>query len=196
MSLDTQADAAIDRRKLASSLDERVRRSSTACRSGPDAPVADSDPTSSWSNRQTSGVTSFVGSVASNASSAHQHDTRLSRRADAMRSCAGPSSAGALMSWNIRSQLKISAACTSRCPASHCEKSPSVVGPRPQIGVRCCCLSSCRPLSFTSRSRWMASCGTRAIGSFTCTRCVSSRVTTRPDKPRSRSSHEFNNAPP
>ena len=49
---------------------------------------------------------------------------------------------------------------------------PSRGAPVPQTGVRCCCLSSTSPRSLTSRSRWIASCGTRQIGASTATSAI------------------------
>ena len=55
-------------------------------------------------------------------------------------------------------------------------------------------------MAVISRSRWIASCGTRQIGRSTRSRRssgpVAPRRATRPDSPRSRSSHEFRSAPP
>ena len=66
----------------------------------------------------------------------------------------------------------------------------------PQIGCVCRCLSRVSPLLFTSRSRWIASCGMRSIGPVR-TRCVApSAVTTRPASSSSRSSQEFSSGPP
>ena len=63
------------------------------------------------------------------------------------------------------------AASIAAASASHSANSPVVDVPLPQTGCRCCCLSSIRPRSLTSRSRWIASCGTRATGRRTSTSC-------------------------
>ena len=69
--------------------------------------------------------------------------------------------------------------------------------PTPHTGLRCCCVSRSSPTAFTSRSRWTANCGTRAIGSWTSTNVVvPSLVISRPATPRSRSSHELLRMPP
>ena len=171
----------------------RSRRCSSI---GPAAPVLLSLPTSSWSSRAMTRWAS-VGSAASRASVAIQHDSWLSRRPAASSDASAPSTAAGVRSNRHNSHQPRSAAGTSRRSASQVRKSPSRQAPVPHTGVRCCCLSSCRPRSFTSRSRWMASCGTRHTASSTAMSTVApSRSTTRPAIPRSRSSHEFRSTPP
>ena len=66
------------------------------------------------------------------------------------------------------------------CSPIHSANSPTAANPTPQTGLRCCCVSSSSPTALTSRSRWTASCGTRAIGSCTSTSVV---VPSRGDQP-------------
>jgi hypothetical protein len=72
-------------------------------RIGPDAPVIDADPTSSWSNRAII-ATCPSGSAAVNAVVAAQHDTWLSRRP---------------LASSERSAPRTAAGWTSKSPSSH-----------------------------------------------------------------------------
>ena len=51
--------------------------------------------------------------------------------------------------------------------ATKAAKAPGVTSPRPHTGLRCCWALRSRPLVVISRSRWMASCGTRNSGRST-----------------------------
>ena len=197
MSAEMQYEAASARARSSGPPPAPCTRRSTSCSSaGPPAPVLVADPTSSWSNRHTTWATSAAGAPASD-SIAHHVEQRLSRRAEASSSPAPPRRAGGVRSWSMRSHARTERASKPPVAASHDTNSPSVALPRPQIGVRCTCLSRSSPRSPISRSRWMASCGTRATGVETFTsRTEPSTSTTRPDTPRSRSSHEFASAPP
>ena len=75
---------------------------------------------------------------------------------------------------------------------------PSTGRAQPPDGRQVELLVEQQPASLTSRSRWMASCGTRTSGRSTWTSTASrpSSSTSRPDSPRSRSSQELTRAPP
>ena len=103
------------------------------------------------------------------AATAAQHDTWLSSRPAASSDRSAPSTSGGVRSYRHSSQAAMSAAAVPARLASHSANSPGRGDPEPHTGVRCCCLSSTRPRSLTSRSRWIASCGTRATGSATFT---------------------------
>ena len=98
------------------------------------------------------------------------------------------------MSWNIRSQPAMSPASRPVSAASHSTKSPSVTCPSPQTGVRCCCLS--RPAGRSRHGQVDGQLGDASGRSISTSAVSPPVVTTRPDKPSSRSSHEFTKAPP
>ena len=70
----------------------------------------------------------------------------------------------------------------------------------PSTGGRCRWKSSFSPPELTSRSRWIASCGTLmtapSVRNRRSSTASSLRTATRPARPRSRSSHELRSAPP
>ena len=162
-------------------------------RIGPDAPVVDAEPTSSWSNRAIIATWS-AGSAAARAVVAAQHDTWLSRRPLASSERSAPSTAAGWTS-NRHSSHAAGTAVPARS-AIHCAN----VGRRASVahtGLMWAWRSRTRPRSLTSRSRWIASCGTRAIGSSTATSVVvPSGATRRPAMPRSRSSQLLSSTPP
>ena len=112
-----------------------------------------------------------------------------------------PSGADGCTSKHAASHDRTSAGSTPTSPASQVRKSPATGSPRPHTGVRCCCLLRSRPAVVMSRSRWMASWGTRSTArserkSSWRTEPSPARTATRPARPRSRSSHELTSAPP
>ena len=146
-------------------------RSRTCSSSGPAAPVVLSEPTSSWSNRaMTDGrVAGRLGRAGDRVDGGPARDLvveppggeqRLGRRRAPPAACdrTGTAPTRRRRRRRRRRQAAGQPARRTRRRAAH---------PMPHTGVRCCCLSSTRPRSLTSRSRWMASCGTRQIASST-----------------------------
>ena len=137
----------------------------------------------------------------SSASSPAQLEQRLSRRGGghelvvrARRACSG------VVSWSIRSQPRTSDGGDVELLGDEARRRrPGVTSPRPHTGLRCCWALSSSPLVVISRSRWMASCGTRNSGRSTSrSRSRAGAVADHhpTESPRSRSSQEFRRAPP
>ena len=130
-----------------------------------------------------------VGSVvggdrAASAVTAAHAEHRLSSRAEAMSSAGAPRRAGGVRSCSMRSQRGDVVRIEPRELAGHEGRQLAfdAAPPAPRPGVRWSCLSRSRPRSLTSRSRWMASCGTRASGWSTRTRSI--RPSTEHEPPR------------
>ncbi len=105
-----------------------------------------------------------------------QHDSWLSSRPAARRSPGRPEHRGGREVEQAQVPGGDGAGSHAGCAASHSRNSPSRGLPMPHTGARWACLSSTSPFSFTSRSRWIASCGTRATGSSTATRWARRRA--------------------
>ena len=147
-------------------------RSSTWASRAPSAPVAEVEPTSSWSNRQThrDGRRRRRRRGRRPARRAARRgrpstSSRLSSRADETSSWRRPSRAPGVRSWTMRvpGDDGRRRRRRPRRPRTRRRRRPRP-GPTPHTGVRCCCGLSLRPWPLTSRSRWMASCGMRRSG--------------------------------
>ena len=147
-------------------------RSSSETSRAPSAPVALVDPTSSWSYRHTTGTDGVSSGAASRPCSPAKEEQRLSRRGALTNTPSTPVRRDGVRSWAMTSQARTSPAPTPRRSASRPVKpAPAPRSPsRSQIGARCCCAFSRRPSVMISRSRWIASWGTRSSGSSMRTR--------------------------
>ena len=99
-----------------------------------------------------------------------------------------------MRSWVITSHATTSSTATLELLREERRRTrPRSDCPSPHIGTTCCCRSSTTPRSFTSRSRWIASCDSRSSGRSTSTSRTSPLLAARlvPTRPRSRSSHEL-----
>ena len=143
-----------------------------------------------------------AGAVPASASTAAQHEARLSSRADPSSSSSRPTRAPGSRSWSMRSQPRTSSAVTpSSLATKPANPPPSSTVATPHSGVRWCWASTTRPLVVTSRSRWMASWGMAHTGPVDPQQPHRApvplrRTATRPDRPRSRSSQLLSSTPP
>ena len=125
---------------------------------GPDAPrVVDRCRPPRGRTARRPGAPSRV-EAAAMASTAAQHDARLSMPGRGESSPSRPSRAGGVRSCVMRSHHTMAPGSAPSSAARTRRSRPARAPPRPQIGVSSVCWSRARPL-FTSRSRWMASCG-------------------------------------
>jgi hypothetical protein len=213
MSADRHADRARARcRDCRSPPRDRTDRSSSVGSSDDAAPRSDVEPTSSWSNMHTIGTapSPALAATSVSASTAAQHEARLSSRAEPTSSSSRPTTAPGARSWSMRSHPRTSVASTPSSWATNPTSPPVPVpapgvapagGSMPQIGVRWCWASTSRPAVFTSRSRWMASWGMAHTGRSTRRRRTKApvplrRTATRPDRPRSRFIQLVRRTPP
>ena len=162
-------------------------------------------PTSSWSNRQTTGTSAGAGAGwrRDSAATAAQHEQRLSSRARASSSLVDAQDAPGreVVDHDVPRQDVVGGSTPSSLGQEARRSRPRRARRAPQTGARCCWGLSIRPSVVDSRSRWMASCGTRSSGRSTRSRRISGRrrrprTATRPERPRSRSSQELSSAPP
>ena len=201
MSADRQIDPARARCNVVSITAEtsRVMRSSVVSSSELAAPRFVVLPISSWSNSTITRIASTsVSAVDEIACTAAQHDARLSSRGAEMSASSRPINAPGcdIVEHDVPEQDVMRPRRRARTRESGGRR-PAPRSPVPHTGTRCCCGLSTSPLLFTSRSRWMASCGMRATGrSMLTSSSRPPRSATRPAMPRSRSSQELKSAPP
>ena len=176
------------------------------------APRSDVEPTSSWSNRQTTRhgpARPAPPATSARASTAAQHDARLSSRAEPISSSSRPTSAPGrqVVEHQVPAEdvVGVDAELVGHEPGE-----PGGAGggaPRlrrrleaPEGGEVLLGVDE-QPLVFTSRSRWMASWGMAHTGRSMRSRRTAAplplrRTATRPDSPRSRSSQLLSSTPP
>ena len=147
------------RRRLAQPLDHRSS-------SGPAAPLVVPEPTSSWSNRA---IDRRRGRRRLRRTRGERGDRGPARHLvvetpAAPAACSStPSTAAGWTSYSTASHARPARHVPSAAgDATWRSRSPPRRCPTPASGAAC--RSSTRPCSLTSRSRWMASCGTRASG--------------------------------
>mmetsp|Transcript_2859 Transcript_2859/g.8430 ORF Transcript_2859/g.8430 Transcript_2859/m.8430 type:complete len:220 (+) Transcript_2859:560-1219(+) len=188
---------------------------------GPPAPLADAEPTSSWSKRAiqvTSGSSGASSAVPSTRDSRQtKHEARLSRRPPKTNSPCAPPRAGACASKRLRSMEAMSPSATpsrsatSAMSSGSCPPAKGSAGAsagaglrraeRQRTGAMWVSLLGAKDARSSVDWRWMQSEGTRITGSCTERRRFRREpsapfVSTRPPMPRSRSNQVCHRPPP